>query len=290
MKLLHVIRTIDPAWGGPVEGLRQLGVILTKANNQLEVASLDRRDAHHNSQPWTKFHPLGISSTTYGFSPKLSQWVRSNASRFDAVVLHGIWTYASYGAWRALRGTKTPYFLFVHGALDPWFKKTYPLKHVKKLLYWKLFEASVFNNARAVLFTSEEEKTLAENAFLPYSCNPVVTGYGISDPFAASTLGPLEPPGRWLPGLSQRRYFLFLSRVHRKKGIDLLLQAFASVSQRHDDCPDLVIAGTGTTAYVDELKAIAASLNLEQRVHWAGPVFGKRKWELLTKAEALVLP
>ena len=66
--------------------------------------------------------------------------------------------------------------------LDPWFNRTYPLKHLKKLLYWPWAEYRVLRDAKAVLFTSEEERRLARKSFAPYRCNEVVVNYGTAAP------------------------------------------------------------------------------------------------------------
>ena len=78
---------------------------------------------------------------------------------FDAVIINGLWQYHSFGAWRALRGTATPYYVFPHGMLDPWFKRSFPLKHLKKWLYWPWAEYRVLRDARAVIFTCEAESS-----------------------------------------------------------------------------------------------------------------------------------
>ncbi|MEB0151131.1 glycosyltransferase, partial [Pseudomonas sp. CCC2.2] len=82
------------------------------------------------------------------------------------------------GTWRALAKKKIPYFIFTHGMLDPWFKKNYPLKHLKKWLYWTWGEYRVLRDAKAVLFTCEEEKILARQSFWLYKANEVVTAFG----------------------------------------------------------------------------------------------------------------
>ena len=70
----------------------------------------------------------------------------------------------------------------MHGALDPWFKKYYPAKHLKKAIYWKLVEGRVFQDAAKVIFTTEEERILARNAFRPYHCEEKVISYGTARP------------------------------------------------------------------------------------------------------------
>jgi len=88
--------------------------------------------------------------------------------------LNGVWQFHSFAAWRTLRRSDTPYVLYTHGMLDPWFKKQYPFKHLKKWMYWPWAEYRVLRDAQAVLFTSEEERMLARSSFWLYRCNEVV--------------------------------------------------------------------------------------------------------------------
>lgn len=79
---------------------------------------------------------LGPANSKYGFIPGLPDRIRSLAIQHDFVVIHRIWQYHSYATWRVLRGTDIPYAVYPHRMLDPWFRRTYPLKHLKKWLYW----------------------------------------------------------------------------------------------------------------------------------------------------------
>jgi glycosyltransferase involved in cell wall biosynthesis len=154
--------------------MKQLGVTMMSTGHQVEIASLDPPRASfldHSSLP---VHALGPTSSNYGFTAKLVPWLRANRAQYDAVVVNGLWQYHSFGAWRALRNSDTPYVLFTHGMLDPWFKRRYPLKHLKKWIYWPWAEYRVLRDARAVLFTCEEERRLARRSFWLYRCNEVV--------------------------------------------------------------------------------------------------------------------
>ena len=62
------------------------------------------------------------AAASYGYTPRFSRWIRERHATYDAVIVQGIWQYNSFGVWRALRGTPTPYFVFPHGMLDPWFQ------------------------------------------------------------------------------------------------------------------------------------------------------------------------
>ena len=104
-----------------------------------------------------------------------------NLARFDGVVIHGLWQYHSYGSYRMVRG-RTPYVVFPHGMLDPYFKRAFPLKHLKKQVYWLAREYRVLRDARAVCFTTPIERDSAVGTMWPKRWNPVVVSFGSSPP------------------------------------------------------------------------------------------------------------
>jgi len=292
MRILHVLRTLDPAWGGPVEGARNLTGRALARGYRVEVVCLD--DAQ---SPWLlswrpTVHALGRAKSTYGFTNKLDRWLIANIRRFDAVVVHGIWMYFSYAVWKVTRKAGVPYFLFIHGALDPWFKTRYPLKNWKKIAYWILIENRIMRDANAALFTTEEEKRLAHNAFFPYNCNPAVIGYGIVKPITVDSFDS-EAFTRELtashPVLRNRTFLLFLARIHEKKGIDLLLKAFAASRNALADTA-IVVAGPGSHENIASFANLAASLGIAGDVVPVGPVYGEKKYALMRAADAYVLP
>jgi glycosyltransferase involved in cell wall biosynthesis len=295
MKILHIIRTLDPAWGGPVEGLRNLVSQARMRGHNAEVVCSDD-PASLWLGAWSAtihaVHAVGAGRLQYGFTTSLDRWLSRNLARFDVVVVHGIWMYFGYAVWKATRRIAVPYFLFTHGALDPWFKRHYPLKHVKKTIYWKALEHRILRDAEGVLFTTEEEMVLADRAFLPYQCRAEITGYGIARPDLPDNFDKRRSIGDLTaarPELQNRDFILFLARVHEKKGIDLLLRAFSASKQ---ELPDraLVIAGPGDETTVNNLQILASSLGIARDVIWAGPLYGAAKWDLLRSAEAYILP
>src|ERR1700682_4364146 len=283
MNILHVIRTIDPAWGGPVEGVKNLASQAGVAGHYVEVTCLDAPQ-----EPWLKTVEMRINAIgpakygNFGYSRCLDVWLANNIRRFDAVVANGIWMYFSTAVRRAAMRANVPYFVFTHGALDPWFRRKYPRKHIKKQVYWSLFEHKVLRDAAAVLFTTAEEQAVSYGAFWPYRCNAKVVGYGIGDPFKSEARLHDRTKVRQilkcaLPDLGDRKFLLFLARVHEKKGIDLLLQAIAMNSQKYQEHA-FVIAAPGNQAYIAELKVLAKKLGLEKQLIWAGPLYGEMKW------------
>jgi glycosyltransferase involved in cell wall biosynthesis len=172
--------------------------------------------------------------------------------------------------------------------LDPWFKHTYPLKHLKKWLYWPWAEYRVLRDAQAVFFTCEEERILARQSFWLYQCREIVVGLGITAPSG----NPDFQRENFLqanPVLREKRILLFLSRIHEKKGCDLLIKAFSRVSTS-DPLLHLVMAGPDQTGWKHQLVEQSNRLGIGNRISWPGMLSGDMKWGAYYAAEAFVLP
>jgi glycosyltransferase involved in cell wall biosynthesis len=288
MKILHLLSTIDPRAGGPTEGVRQSGVDMTSLGHEVEVATLDDPTA-----PWLAafpltVHALGPARGNYGLTPHLVPWLEAHATQFDAVIINGLWQYHGYGAWKALRELDVPYYVFPHGMLDPWFKRTYPLKHLKKSLYWPWAEYRVLRDARRVLFTAEEERVLARQSFRMYRANEEVVAFGTHSPPAFSA--PVRDAFlAAYPELNGKRPLLFLGRIHEKKGCDLLVKAFAEIRDI-DPAAHLVMAGPDSGEWTPVLQKLAGELGIADRITWTGMLLGDMKWGAFQSSDAFVLP
>lgn len=289
MRILHVIDSFSPATGGPPEAVRQLVKASRAVGASVEAVCLDNPRAEFLSGIDCPVHALGQSFLgKFAFSPRLWGWLRDHAGQFDAMVMHGAWTFPGSALRSAARRAQKPYGIFVHGALDPWFKRKYPLKHIKKLLYWPVQHA-VLRDAAAVFFTTGTESELAKTSFRPSHWKSVVAPLGIAEGENGDPAGQIEAFYRAIPPLRNRRFLLFLARIHEKKGGDLLIEAFARAAKTVPEV-DLVMAGPDQVGMQAKLQSCARQLGIASRVHWPGLIGGDVKWGALRACEALVLP
>lgn len=301
MRILHLIGSVDPAGGGPIEGILRQAEATALSGTQREIASLDPPDA-----PWLSAIPMPVHAlgqwdiertrrfrrllpwSRYGASTKFEQWLNVHGPEFDVIVVNGLWNFTTLGFAHSKARKRVPYVVFTHGMLDPWFRKQYPLKHLFKQFFWLIADGVVVNNAAAVLFTSEDERVLARGSFRPYRARERVIAYGSGD----------VPPGEerqrqafieTAPELGDNPYLLFLSRIHEKKGCDLLIEAFVSVAKERPDL-HLVMAGPDQMGLVAHLRQQAERAGLGRRVHFTGMLKGDAKWGAFRGTEAFILP
>jgi glycosyltransferase involved in cell wall biosynthesis len=286
MRILHAIQSANPAGGGPIEGIRQLAAA-TRSEHEHHVVSLDDPTAAFLASFPLPVNALGPASVL-GYSSRLTPWMRSHAQAWDCVVIHGLWRYISVGIWRALRASATPYVVMPHGMLDPWFKREYPFKHLKKWLFWPWTEYRVLKDATAVVFTCEEECRRARQSFWLYRCNEAIGTQAVATP-------PGDPPAQRAnflkqhPELDGKRIVLFLGRIHPKKGCDNLVSAFAGAASA-DARLHLVMAGPCADGWKAELQREAEKLGASRRITWTGMLSGDLKWGAFHSAETFILP
>lgn len=298
MKILHMIASANVADGGPIEGVLRLGHVLSRRGHEQHVMTLDP-PGPEELFPNTKstIHALGRSPATGGglvarlrrwmrWSPQAVRWAKVHVSDYDVVIINGLWNYSTWVARRALADGRTPYIVYSHGMLDPWFKRTYPLKHAVKQLLWLFNEGVLLRRADAVAFTAREEQRLAAQSFRPYSVRGRVVAYGTSD-VPPETQEQAKAFRQTVPRLGDRPFLLFLSRIHEKKGCDILVEAFARVAR--DDL-QLVIAGPDQSHLRPALQQKADALGIGDRLHWPGMLRDDAKWGAFHAAQAFVLP
>lgn len=290
-RVLHVIPSLAPRDGGPSTAIIGMCRALSDAGTATLIAATDADGPGRLDVPLgvvenfkgipTAFFPRQASES-FKWSRPLAAWLDAHVSEFDLVHVHAVFSHSSIAAGRSCRRHGVPYIVRPLGSLDPWSLGRHSLR---KTVLMRLATRQLLSEASVIHYTSDEERRLAEQA-LPWLPRGVVVPLGIE---TAVFEGVSEPAS------SSERYVLAMSRLHEKKGLELLLGAFHDVvgeasGTGSQDGWRLLIAGEGDAAYVRQLRAVASEGAARDRIVFTGWVAGPERRRCLRGASLFVLP
>lgn len=302
MKLLSVITTMNPVSGGPAQGIRNNFPYWQQSGIAPHIVSLDTLGIEFKDE--IEIVKLGSKPNMWYYSSKLLPWLVENISHYDILLVHGLWQYNGYAVYKAIKqltkmGKRIPkVFVMTHGMLDPYFQKSKErrLKAFRNSIYWHLIEKKLINSVDGILFTCDEELQLAKTTFNDYHPKSEFNiGYGVIAPPINSKQLKITFEERCVE-VKGKPYFLFISRIHPKKGVDILITAYAYLLEKFKESnveiPLLVIAGPGIeTDYGKKMLALLkANTYLKERVIFPGMLTGDAKWGAFYNSEAFILP
>ena len=216
-----------------------------------------------------------------GFSPGLWTALRREIPTADLVTIHSLNLFPQYAAFSIALRAGVPYIVTPHGALDPWLADR---SRVAKAITYRTWQHRMLSRAAAIHFTTEEEGVRASNLNVATPRFVIPNGVDISR-FADGTSDKLFRTKR-LNGY-EGPVVLFLGRVARKKGIDLLIRGFARATPNRDSL--LVVAGPDDESLTPELSRVAAAAGVRDRVRFVGPVYGAEQLSALAAADVWAL-
>lgn len=324
MKVLHVIPSISERSGGPGQailpmcralGERGVDVLLATTDHEIfpgsefRGSSLQPTDAGPNpgslaqnesleSQTGnskletricyqdvpTIFFPVQLGES-FKYSRPFAAWLDVNVKNFDVVHIHAVFNHACIAAARACRRKNVPYIVRPLGTLDPW---SLNQKSLRKKVFWHAGIKKMLTSASAIQYTTKGEQEAVEES--------LGLNHGVVVPLGVEMRSVEEPAtakhlSEQFPTLRNHPYVLVLSRLHPKKALEVLLEAFLSLV-KHAEFQDwrLVLAGEGPRDYVARLKRMAAEQLVGDFVVFPGWLNGEKKEAALRDASLLALP
>jgi poly(glycerol-phosphate) alpha-glucosyltransferase len=286
MKVGFATASVSRRAGGLFCAVRSLAYGIQQVGCDVKVFSVIDEFSREDASQWqgldcqllSRFGPKAFS-----YAPDYAKTLDMN--RLDLIHSHGLWMYPTLAAWWWSKRWKRPLIVSPHGMLDPWAVSN---SAWKKQLVGMLFEHAHLRHCTCLHALCESEY----RAFRRYGLsNPVAiipNGADLSLPRGAQ----LQPD--WAIGLSpDSRVLLFLGRIHPKKGLLNLLQAWAAAWQHMPAIAQtwhLVIAGWDQESHQAQLVALAENLGVMENVHFVGPQFDEQKTATLVRANAFILP
>ncbi len=277
MRVIHVVPAITEEASGPTYSVVRLCQSLIDAGEDLTLSTLDWSPLP-SVPTFVKAFPLGAGPRRLGRSPEMHRWLMREAvsAKVDVFHSHGMWQMnAVYPGWAAKRG-KAKLVISPRGTFSSW-----AMNHgsLLKKIFWPLIQQPVVALASCIHATAESE--YEDIRRLGFRQPVAIIPNGIDVPVSA------PKPSRDL------RTLLFLGRLHPKKGVDVLLHAWAAVMNRFPEW-QLLIVGNDTgygrrNGYSKSMLALKERLKLN-RVKFVGVLYGEAKWSAYRDAELFVLP
>jgi len=249
----------------------------TQVNNREETeAFLEGLVAHLFNQP------VGLPRTVV---PSLERFLSEKLPYFDLVHVHGLWRYPQWVATRLAQRLSIPYIISPHGMCEPF---EMARKAWKKKVYFNLVERHTLRAAAAIHAITNAEKDDCEQLEICKHVRVIPNGVDIYPPLSNHLMESYLPHELALVP-SHNPVLLFMGRLHPKKGLDLLIPAFARVLQHHPEAW-LVLAGPNPVGYQEALIKLAHSFQVQDRVLFPGMVTNLYKRSLLQRADLFALP
>ncbi|WP_262148712.1 glycosyltransferase [Chryseobacterium foetidum] len=275
MKVIHCISSIDETTGGPARSITVLVDSLAMSNKikYIDLLTLESSNPLYKKFENKKINLKFLEPSFLDYSKTLN--IELQKKDADLYHGHGIWNLPIHQMAKSARKKSKPYIISVRGMLEPWSMQQN--RHKKKLAMI-LYQHQDLKSATCLHATGQMEVDSIRNL-------------GYKNPIAKI------PNGINLDDYPKKEYhnktnktILFLSRIHPKKGIEILIEAWQLLDESIKENWKIKIAGNGDQAYINKLKQEIDSKKLADKIDIIGSKFGTEKLESYHNADLFVLP
>jgi len=287
VKILHVIPFFTPSRGGsvavPYEQSKMLSIMghdVTIITTDFEFDKEYAKSIENEGVEVIPFHCIA-NMGLFLFSPSMKKWLKDNIEKFDLAHMHNFRSYQNNVVYHYAKKYRVPYIIQAHGSLPRIFGK----KQLKKI-YDHVWGNKLLNGAEGVIAVTNMEIEQYQNMGLDRDKIQIVPN-GID----LSKYDQIPKKGEFRRKYSIKddgKIILYLGRIHRIKGIDLLVDAFADVINEVDNVK-LVVVGPDD-GFLSMLKKQIANLKIDDKILFTGPLYEKDKLEAYVDADVCVLP
>ena len=280
IKVIEIVPDLSPSSGGPSYTVPALCNALRKQRFNVKIITgyfqgeaRKRDDILFNNIQFLK----GVHNrqARIRYIPHLDKAIQSEIEGGQSVVIHsnGLWSQSSIVAADVARINSLPHVVTLRGMLTPWAMRQKPLK---KTIAWHMYQKDILARASAVHATSQNEAEEFKEFGIPTPVTVIPNGVD------ANEIVPSPASGK-----SKKKQILFLSRIHPKKGLDMLVEAWRAIRGEGWEC---IVAGPNEDGYADVINRLIVKSGLENEMKVVGPVYGNAKKQLFEESSLFVLP
>jgi glycosyltransferase involved in cell wall biosynthesis len=297
MRVLHVIPSLASRTGGPATSVVESSLALRRCGVDVTIFATDMAEAASarthvratlaDMPPGARDLDVRLFPARWpyrlAFSPAMFRALRAEVRRYDVAHIHSLFLFPQFAAYRAASGASVPYVVSPRGALDPYLRQR---GRSVKVVAERLWQGAMLTHAAALHLTSGEEARLTSDVAPRVVRHVVPNGIRCAD-YSELPSGQ-EFRRRYLGG-SGEPVVMYLGRLSHKKGLDILIRAFALVRRDVPACR-LAIVGPDDEGLTAELVALARREGVAERVVFTGMLSGVEKLDALAAAGVWALP
>ncbi|HIN71484.1 MAG TPA: glycosyltransferase [Dehalococcoidia bacterium] len=287
MKVLQVVPSLAPEWGGPVKVVNELAGALEAIGVSSEIISAQGRRVGNpetvtNDIPIHLFETGPIARLWTAHTPGLKKTLARKIPDFDLVHIQELWHYPGYIASKIARSRNVPYIVTIHGELNEW---NLQQKRLKKQIYMTAVQRGILQKSAALHAITQAESNRIRQLEIETPVAMIPNGTHTEE---FENLPDRSQFVSRYPELENRLIVLFLGRIQQKKGLDILAQAFGNLARTRDDVR-LVVAGPDEDNTLTEVKTILKSHGALEKAVFPGMLTGEQKLEALSAADIFTL-
>lgn len=290
MRSFHLIENLDDSYGGPAKSVPYLCKYLQDVG--VSAISLSIQYHGHESNEVIKNNDLDWHSFSFNYIKKI-RYSAALKGYLDKVIpisnnivlhTHNLWNYIPYIANVFSKKYKIPIIMSVRGSLYPWSLKQ---SKFQKLLVWKLFQRRILNEAACIHATDLAEIKAIRDLGITSPIAFIPNGIELQE-FEVMNVSDVAKTNLGLE--KNKKYILFLSRVHPKKGLEFLVNGWIKLAKNNKEWDLLIVGPIYDETYLDNINGLLSQHGLQNRVHFKGMLSGTSRIDAFAASELFVLP
>jgi len=298
MKVLQVISSFPPAYsyGGPLKVAQKVSQALVERGHEVTVYTTDVYSPVARFSPESNPTLLMDGYRVYRFknisnrlayrnfplAPQMAMVLRRTIDKFDVVHLHEYRSMAALLVWHYAKGNNVPYCLQAHGSFT-----NYGGQYINSL-FDRMWQRRLVDTAAMIIALTSAEANQYYSAGVPGEKVEIIpNGIDISDYSSPPAHGSFR--NKFGLGLNDQ-LILYVGRIHKKKGVDLLIKAYAEVSNQLNNTRLVIVGPSESSATLEMLKALGKRLGIEDKVLFTGLISESDKLAAYVDADVYVLP
>ncbi|RLA07947.1 MAG: hypothetical protein DRQ51_04220 [Gammaproteobacteria bacterium] len=290
MKIINLIENLDNTYGGPAKSVPYMCKYLNDIDIDTEILSVKYNKNEINSL--VDEYKLVWKSFKYDFIKKirhslgLKKYLNDTLKNEKNIILHthNLWNYIPYVAFKMGEKYNVPLILAIRGSLYKW---SLLQGKLQKTIAWKLFQEKALRNASCIHVTEINELKAVRDLGIKIPIAIVPNGINFEE--FKNIKNKIDSKKSF--GLDvDKKYILFMSRLHPKKGLEYLTDAWISLANKYKEWDLLIVGPVYDEKYIVDIKKRIKKANLENRVTFTGMITGEKRVDSFGASDLFVLP